>query len=289
MYAIVWLSLIVALTVYCIALVKAWHYRRSLVGLLNPLNENPFVNMGVTTEIEVVYTEAGSRKSIHPCEDQIALAPRSRLDAQERGEAKGPYTVSVRGQDPNGMIRSRPDLLRLPTLTRNAALAEENAEAWLYARIAFLYFLSLIICWIPASANRLLSVIRPDELNFGLNYAAIVGLPLQGFLNALVYYVSSQTAVKRLFRRKPHAQSRPHHGPPEQHKRRDSGFETVDSVTKAGFKPSTLSVASSQNASQFQFGLNQNPQTLSPAPYQLRGGSKSASTSVEELQHGNAF
>ena len=97
--------------------------------------------------------------------------------------------------------RTRPELLRLPTLTRNAALAEENAEVWLYIRIAFLYFLAMIIYWIPASINRLVSVIKPDDVIFGLNYAAIYSLPLQGFLNGLVYYVSSQTAMKNLFRR----------------------------------------------------------------------------------------
>lgn len=185
LYAIVWIALLGATGIYAIALHKAWSHRRSLAGLLNPLNENPFAGT-ITTDIEVVFSE-GERN------DSFQAA-----DVQEQGKANA-YTVVVQGTSYDS--RSRPDLLRLPTRTRNAALAAENAEAWLYARIAFLYFLAMIICWIPASINRLVSIIKPDDVIFGLNYVAICGLPLQGFLNGLVYYVSSQTAIKNLFRR----------------------------------------------------------------------------------------
>ncbi|MDI1487947.1 MAG: hypothetical protein OHK93_007221 [Ramalina farinacea] len=198
LYAIVWLALFGALGIYCIALAKAWRHRRSLVGLLNPLNENPFAGT-ITTDIEIVFShgESGGHEEQNPFGSRF-----DRLGSQERAEegtTKNPYTVVVQGTRYDS--RSRPELLRLPTLTRNAALAEENVEAWLYARIAFLYFLSMIICWIPASINRLVSVIKPDDVIFGLNYVAICGLPLQGFLNGLVYYISSQTATKRLFGR----------------------------------------------------------------------------------------
>ena len=194
MYAIVWVALIGALGIYCIALAKAWRHRRILVGLLNPLNENPFAGT-ITTEIEVVYSQS-ERDSY---KDQFPLGNGSRfegLSSEEEGK-KTPYTVSVSGIRRDS--KTRPGLRRIPTLTRQAALAEENAEAWLYARVAFLYFIAMMLCWIPASINRLVSVISPDKIIFGLNYVSIIGLPLQGFLNALVYYVSSQTATKRVF------------------------------------------------------------------------------------------
>ena len=216
LYAIVWCALLIAFGIYCIALAKAWRHRRALAGLLNPLNENPFAGTSITTEIEVVFSKDGDSGN----EERIALGSRThfdRLDDQEQGRnhsvggggksrnhsvsgsgQKDPYTVVVAGTP--YATSTRPELLRLPTLTRNAALAEENAEAWLYARVAFLYFLAMIICWIPASINRLVSVIYPEKVIFGLNYVAIVGLPLQGFLNAMVYCVSSQTAIKNMFK-----------------------------------------------------------------------------------------
>ena len=190
LYAIVWVALVGALAIYIVALHKAWRHRRALVGLLNPLNENPFAGT-ITTDIEIVFSLKGESHSAE--NDRF-----EQLGLQEQGQMSR-YSVVVQGTTYDS--RSRPELLRVPTMTRNAALAEENAEAWLYARVAFLYFLAMSICWIPASINRLVSVIRPNDVIFGLNYVAICDLPLQGFLNGLVYYVSSQTAINNLFRR----------------------------------------------------------------------------------------
>lgn len=86
------------------------------------------------------------------------------------------------------------------TLTRNAALSESNSEAWLYARVAFLFFCALLISWVPSSINRLYALANPDKYNFGLNYTESLVLPLQGFWNALVYVVTSQTACRDLWR-----------------------------------------------------------------------------------------
>ena len=200
LYGIVWLALLGALIIYSIALTKAWHQRRALVGLLNPLNENPFAGV-VTTDIEIVFSKADDEVAHDLAHGPAAHCQWASLDLED---GKRPYTVNVHGQpigSPRGQRPSRPELLRLPSLTRQAALAEENHEAWLYARVAFLYFIAMIICWLPASINRLVTFIDPTKIIFGLNYAAIIFLPSQGFLNALVYCVSSQTAVKNVFRK----------------------------------------------------------------------------------------
>ena len=201
LYGEVWLALAGALVIYCIALVKAWHHRRALIGLLNPLNEDPFGGV-ITTDIEVVVSMANGRQTVaygdHIKAGTIFDGQRS-LDIND---GENPYTVNVKGLDAALMRdeRSRPEILRLPSMTRKAALAETNCEAWLYARVAFLYFLVMMICWIPASINRLVSLINPFGVIFALNYIAIIFLPLQGFLNALVYCVSSQTGVRNLLR-----------------------------------------------------------------------------------------
>ena len=79
-------------------------------------------------------------------------------------------------------------------------MRETNADAWLYARAAFLFFCVLLISWIPASINRLYSFIHPEQLVFGLNFAAALTLPLQGFWNCVIYIITSQTAVRNLVR-----------------------------------------------------------------------------------------
>ena len=40
------------------------------------------------------------------------------------------------------------DVLNVRTITRDVAASNANAESWLYARVAFLYFLSLAIIWV---------------------------------------------------------------------------------------------------------------------------------------------
>ena len=113
------------------------------------------------------------------------------------------YSVNVNvgsRDEESGRQSSRAERFRVRSLTRNHALSETNPDAWLYARAAFLFFCALLISWVPSSINRLYSFVHPEELNFGLNYTETVVLPLQGFLNACVYIITSQTAVKNLIR-----------------------------------------------------------------------------------------
>ncbi|RPB14253.1 hypothetical protein P167DRAFT_484741 [Morchella conica CCBAS932] len=81
------------------------------------------------------------------------------------------------------------------TRTRNSGV-EANTAAWAYCRCAMLFFLALIITWLPSSINRIYSLIHPDSTNFGLNFAAALVLPCQGFWNGLIYIVTTLPACK---------------------------------------------------------------------------------------------
>ena len=190
--------------IYCLAFRKVWHNRHKLSGLFNPFNEDPFAGQ-ITTEIEIV------RESVHIQPPAVPAAqhytnPTSRISGDEEDVEQvgfNPYTVKIQvgPQEKNSLQRhSRSERFRLGSLTRNAALNETNPDAWLYARVAFLFFCALLISWIPASINRLYSLAKPDRAVYGLNFFAIVVLPLQGFWNFCVYVITSQTAVRNLFR-----------------------------------------------------------------------------------------
>lgn len=167
-----------------------WSKRRHLDGFLNPLNENPFTST-VTTEIEITHEErfitkdAGSQKT---------------SDMSTEAEGFDPYTVDVQVAAQPRQHHAVPAALRLRTLTRDAAESETNADAWLYARVAFLFFLALLITWVPTSVNRVYALVHPDRVNFPLNYISSLVFPLQGFWNAVVYIITSQTACRRLWR-----------------------------------------------------------------------------------------
>ncbi|KAK4696564.1 hypothetical protein P7C71_g1385, partial [Lecanoromycetidae sp. Uapishka_2] len=213
-FAIQMLALALALIIYVMASVKVWRNRHELHGLFNPFNENPFEGT-VTTEVDVTsYARPNANRTesdrsfggARPFEEQEIPIPGTTED-KNGNDGFDPYSVNVevgRQRKP-----SAPEMFRVRSLTRNAALSETNPEAWLYARVAFLFFLALLISWVPSSINRLYSLANPNKLNFGLNYTETLVLPLQGFLNAIVYVITSQTACKNLWRSMTGAQELP--------------------------------------------------------------------------------
>ena len=185
---------------------KVWRHRHELTtGLFNPFNEDPFAGTRVT-EVEITREDrpepSADSRSLHH-QNSPAGPPIPGLADDGAQEGINPYTVNVEAGIPEGEHPhrpSRPEMFRVRSLTRNAALSETNPDAWLYARVAFLFFCALLIAWIPASINRVYSLARPNHVVFGLNYAEAVVLPLQGFWNCCVYVITSQTAVRNLFR-----------------------------------------------------------------------------------------
>ena len=106
-----------------------------------------------------------------------------------------------------------------------------NIAAWAYIRCALLFFATLLITWVcfpslpfpslpfpslrclsplpaamnlksnplqqvPASINRVYTLVHRDPENFGFNYGAALVLPLMGFWNCVIYITISWTASK---------------------------------------------------------------------------------------------
>ena len=112
--------------------------RKYLDGFLNPLNENPFTNL-VTTEIRITH-EARPSISNDGIDKGTPEIPGTEVSADFT-----PYSINIETGTVNKPL---PALLRMRTLTRDAAQQETNAEAWLYARVAFLFFIALMITWV---------------------------------------------------------------------------------------------------------------------------------------------
>ncbi|KAL8658762.1 MAG: hypothetical protein Q9226_000787 [Calogaya cf. arnoldii] len=204
LYGIVWVAIIFAFAIYIRAGRVIYKRRDKLKGFLNPLNENPFTTGVVTTEIEVTI---GPADELSPSSDKNnGRNPFDKtfegLPGMEEGSGgPDPYTVEIGvGENPrNQKSGSKPEIFQMRSITREEAIKENpNPGAWLYARVAFLFFISMLIIWIPSSANRVYSLAHPDRINFPLNYVSALVLPMQGFLNAIVYLLTSQTACREL-------------------------------------------------------------------------------------------
>ncbi|CAZ85293.1 unnamed protein product [Tuber melanosporum] len=105
------------------------------------------------------------------------------------------YTVIIES-GPKPPVANNNNNNRAP---RNSAV-EANTAAWAYCRCAMLFFLALLITWLPSSVNRIYNLIYPDATHFGLNFAAALVLPCQGFWNGLIYIVTTLPACKEFCR-----------------------------------------------------------------------------------------
>lgn len=68
-----------------------------------------------------------------------------------------------------------------------------------YTKCAVLFAASLLITWGPSSVYRVYGLIYPTRVSYALNIASALVLPLQGFWNAVIYFVTSFAACRALF------------------------------------------------------------------------------------------
>jgi len=133
-----------ALAVYCVAGRVVWTKRHDLHnGFMNPFNETPLKYI-VTTEIDIT-TESRqdvTDRASHSCDDTTHLS------------GYDPYSVAVEVRPLDDRGHSKPNILQIRSLTRNAATRETNTEALLYARSAFFYFIALLIIWVSDSSTN---------------------------------------------------------------------------------------------------------------------------------------
>ncbi|KAL8849350.1 MAG: hypothetical protein Q9221_005648 [Calogaya cf. arnoldii] len=194
LYAFMWIAVLIAIVIYVLAGRDVWRKREALKGFLNPFNEDPFAtNVTMTTSVKVT---SESRKPSVP-NLEVREIDESHMDSNYE-----PYSVNIEiGHQRPERTRtpSRPAVFRLPTVTRAAALSQENADAFLYARVGFLFFIALLITWVPSSVNRAYALAHPENVNFPLNLTSAVVFSSQGVLNCAVYMATSKSACRRLW------------------------------------------------------------------------------------------
>ncbi|OBT61292.1 hypothetical protein VE03_09587 [Pseudogymnoascus sp. 23342-1-I1] len=86
-------------------------------------------------------------------------------------------------------------------------VSSADRAAWSYLKCALLFFTAMIVTWVPATTNRVVTLVDPTIVSFGLNFTEALLLPLQGFFNCMIYISISTDACnylrphcKRMFR-----------------------------------------------------------------------------------------
>ncbi|KAI9780522.1 MAG: hypothetical protein M1839_006640 [Geoglossum umbratile] len=188
-YGPVWVVVLITVFIYVLAGVEIYQKRRQLQKFSHPgpleVVDNPFVSTK-TTKIEVTSEPAESRnpsESSLKHDDGIRVTP---------SRAYMEYSIT---------IESGANAPKNPRIERPRTALDANTAAWGYTRIAFLFFIALLITWVPSSVNRVYSLVHPEKSNFPLNFVASLVLPLQGFWNGLIYFTTSLPASRNLWRR----------------------------------------------------------------------------------------
>lgn len=164
--------------------------------------ENPFTSFK-TTEVHIT-----SEPMDLPLHDTSNIL--GKVDGTGSSPALGQYSVTINCSSPpitspnlspkawassNAPPSRRSDLQR----RSNRAALEANTAAWSYTKCAILFFISLLVTWVPSSINRVYSLIHPELISVPFTYASAIVLPLMGFWNSVIYITTSWAACKTLF------------------------------------------------------------------------------------------
>jgi hypothetical protein len=210
-YAPVWVILFITFSLHIrigLRIFKKGRERRKLHEELEgsgqlSITRNPFFATGITktTEIAVTYESKSARKG-----RSSPLSPI--LSANEIRAAEPPtpptYSFIVEGGSRAMTLSPVPRPLRTSFAgsrsweDRKWSSAMSKGE-WSYYKCALLFFVALIVTWVPSSANRVYSVVFPDKVSFGLSLASGLVLPLQGFWNTVIYVATSWPACMALY------------------------------------------------------------------------------------------
>ncbi|MCJ1471255.1 hypothetical protein MMC07_009903 [Pseudocyphellaria aurata] len=120
-----------------------------------------------------------------------------------------PYTVNIAASLPLSPMHpmnprsARPAAVHNASVNsvhiRNRVAIEVNTAAWGYTKVALLFFVSLLVTWVPSSIYRVYSLIHPGSTSIVLTYAAGTVLSLMGFWNSLIYITTSRVSCQTLF------------------------------------------------------------------------------------------
>ena len=217
-YGPAWACIATSLCIYALAGIEIFKKRAQLIQFKSAQGRSPRSrSSGVenlltdfkTTHIEISSEPAGfSTPSDGSCGAIFALEETKGSTSPALAAAcqpTRPSVITIIGSDPfrADSSNSIPVLSQSPQarLQRNKkkAAAEFNTAALAYTKVAMLFYVSMLITWVPPSVNRFNSLLHPRQVHVGSSYATSVTLPLMGFWNSVIYIFTSWNVVGDLF------------------------------------------------------------------------------------------
>ncbi|MCJ1478435.1 hypothetical protein MMC13_007115 [Lambiella insularis] len=202
-YAPAWVCILITFTIYLLAGRDIFMRRRQLRSFnpsADPVHfQNPFTSEGSwkTTEVHIT-SELADMKCLSASHLSKEIDCNGRASSAQAFEQ---YTVTIgRGPErPKSQVPPPGPTIQVMTHPQNTAALEANTAAWGYTKCALLFFVSLLITWVPSSVFRVYSLVHPGGVvPWNLAYPAGLVLPLMGFWNSVIYIATSWDAIKSL-------------------------------------------------------------------------------------------
>ncbi|KAL9611467.1 MAG: hypothetical protein Q9167_003904 [Letrouitia subvulpina] len=158
--------------------------------------ENPFAAFK-TTEVSVTSELLNS----HVQKPSNILDPgRLSRNTSDTSQSYAQYSTTIGSTHSGFPFVGRPRTGSMSTqLYKNKMALDANTAAWRYTKVALLFFVSLLVTWVPSSINRVYDLANPGSVSYPLNYASAIVLPLMGFWNAVIYFTTTRALCKALF------------------------------------------------------------------------------------------
>ena len=192
-----WACIIAAFSIYLAAGYRIFSKRQELRAFNDHSPSESWQNFK-TTQIAVT-SELNAPLPFARIEDNFAGLPTNleRVVKKAKGKDFDQYSVNISAPT-KGARPSMPATMLSQQSRKNRAAVEANRAAWGYTKVAVLFFISLLVTWVPSSANRLYTLAHPEKTNIALAYVAGLVLSLMGFWNSVIYIVTSRAACKTL-------------------------------------------------------------------------------------------
>lgn len=201
-YAPAWCSILISFCIYVLAGREIFAKRKQLRAFRNPTRpapvriENTFTGLK-TTEIHVTSELATLNP---PNVSNVFMPDKNNPDMKDMGYDQYSATIESALLSPRPEIRPPMTPRTHPTIAQrsNRAGMEANTAAFGYTKVALLFFVSLLVTWVPSSLNRVYSLIHPSLVSLPFSYASGIVLPLMGFWNSVIYITTSWATVRLL-------------------------------------------------------------------------------------------
>ncbi|KAI6246032.1 hypothetical protein HI914_05309 [Erysiphe necator] len=200
-YGVVWVAILISLSIYVRAGKDIWIKRQQLrnnsapppnpiIIVKDPFRSEPIGQVMVSHTIETRSEHFTAATNDIKCTHTMAPGSLSQSSTDYKIEISANPVL----RDPVSSTSIMEDLNSIPV--RRYAAMEANRAIWSYTKVSVLFFLAMMITWIPSSANRVYSLMYKGRVNYALHLVSAFVLPLQGLWNAIIYSATSFEACR---------------------------------------------------------------------------------------------